>query len=142
MDVSREQLDVVLRIFDDVRGLIAALKVQRWEVVKWAATVNIGLAAASAGFEKAYWAFFFCSVVIAGFGIGLVFYYNLRLTRVRARLPLIHKFWRENVIDLKEAVGLEYGMPKGTDYDNEEMKLYTFIIGTSIFPTFLVWALG
>jgi hypothetical protein len=139
MPITKEQLDVVLRVFDDIRALIAAGKVQRWEVLKWAATLNIALAAAAAGFKRSPAAFFMFAVVIAGFGIGLIFYYNLRMTRTRARLPLMHQFIRDNVIDLKETVGLEYGMVKGTDYDTEEMHLFTFIIAFSIVPTFVIW---
>jgi hypothetical protein len=48
MTIGREELDVTLRLFDDRRALIAAGKVQRWEVTKWVVTVNFALAAASA----------------------------------------------------------------------------------------------
>jgi hypothetical protein len=142
MPLSKEQLDVVLRVFDDIRSLIAAAKVQRWEVLKWAATINIALAAAAAGFKRSPAAFFVFAVIIAAFGIGLIFYYNLRLTRTRARLPIVHKFLRDNVIDLKETAGLEYGMVKNADYDKEEMYLFTSIVAFSIVPTFLIWVSG
>jgi hypothetical protein len=52
------------------------------------------------------------------------------------------QFLRENVIDLNEAAGLEFGRQKGTDWDREEMKLFTFIIASSIFPALLVRAIG
>jgi hypothetical protein len=43
--IRREAFDVVLFVFSDTRELIAAGKVQRWDVLKWTVTVNIGLAA-------------------------------------------------------------------------------------------------
>jgi hypothetical protein len=139
---SREQLDVVLRVFDDTRALIAAQKLQRWDVVKWAVTVNIGLAAASAGFKRSGAAFFLCALLIAAFGIGLIFFYNWRLTQTRGRLPLIHKFWRENVIDLKRVAELEFGRVKGIDYDGAEVRLSAVLVGISIFPALLIWGFG
>ncbi len=141
MDLQKNQIDVLLRVFDDLRALIAALKLQRWEVVKWAATLNIALAAASASFEKAQPAIFACSVVVAGFGVGLLWFYNHRLTQVRARWTLLHDFIRANVINLLETTGLTYASKKGTEYDRTEMKLYTFVVVSSTFPALLVWSI-
>jgi hypothetical protein len=141
MSISKEQLDVV-RVFDDMRAMIAAAKVQRWEVLKWAATLNIALAAAAAGFKRSPAAFFMIAVIIAVFGVGLIFYYNRRLTLTRARLPLLHKFLKDNVIDLKETVGLEYGMVKRSDYDKDELHLFALIVGFSVLPSFLILVSG
>jgi hypothetical protein len=114
--IRREAFDVVLFVFSDTRELIAAGKVQRWDVLKWTVTVNIGLAAAAATLRQSYpnsgWAFFICAVATGALGLGLILYYNRRMTRARERLRAIHKFIRESVVNLKETVGLEYGMEK------------------------------
>jgi protein-S-isoprenylcysteine O-methyltransferase Ste14 len=47
MTKDEEELKVVYSALDDQRRLIAAGKVQRWDVVKWAVTVNVALATAA-----------------------------------------------------------------------------------------------
>ena len=95
MPIRREAFDVVLFVFSDTRELIAAGKVQRWDVLKWTVTVNIGLAAAAASLRQSYpnsgWAFFICAVATGALGLGLILYYNRRMTRARERLRAIHK---------------------------------------------------
>jgi hypothetical protein len=46
-DASRFALGVI----DDHRRLIAAGKTHRWDIVKWAVTINVALAAASITFR-------------------------------------------------------------------------------------------
>jgi hypothetical protein len=46
-----QQFQILLGILDDRRRLIAALKLQRWGVVKWAVTVNVALTAAAFAFR-------------------------------------------------------------------------------------------
>jgi hypothetical protein len=141
MAVDRDGLDVVLRVFDDTRSLIAALKVQRWEVLKWGVTINIGLAAASAGFHHSPKAFVWFAILMAAFCLILILYYNLRMTRTRTRLTELHNYIRENVIDLKAATGQDYGKVKSTNYDKEELIIYTAITAASVLPTlFIVWS--
>ena len=62
-------------IIDDVRRLVAAGKTQRWDIVKWAVTINMALAAASVAVKQQHVsaAFFFLAVgvvVIAFFSCG------------------------------------------------------------------------
>jgi hypothetical protein len=42
-----QELQYCFAILDDYRKLVAAGKVQRWDVLKWAVTVNFALATAS-----------------------------------------------------------------------------------------------
>jgi hypothetical protein len=42
-----EEIRFALGVIDDNQRLIAAGKNQRWDVVKWAVTINVALAAAS-----------------------------------------------------------------------------------------------
>jgi hypothetical protein len=44
-----KEFQVIASALDDCRRLIAAGKMQRWDVVKWGVTVNTALAAAAAG---------------------------------------------------------------------------------------------
>jgi hypothetical protein len=136
------ELDVVLRILDDTRAMIAAFKIQRWEVTKWAVTLNIALAAASVGFKRSHWIFCIFSLAVVGVGLALLVYYNRRLTKTRERLPPLHKYFRENVIDLKDRLGLEFGAPKPETWDHDELYWLSIIIFLSAFPAYLVWAVG
>jgi len=45
------EFQVITSALDDYRRLIAAGKVQRWEVVKWGVTVNLALATAAAAVQ-------------------------------------------------------------------------------------------
>ena len=47
MDKDQEEIRFALGVLDDYRRLIAAGKTQRWDVVKWAVTINTALTAAS-----------------------------------------------------------------------------------------------
>ena len=47
MDREDDEIRFALGVLDDHRRLIAAGKTQRWDIVKWAVTVNIALAGAS-----------------------------------------------------------------------------------------------
>ena len=43
-----KEFQVIVSALDDCRRLIAAGKVQRWDVVKWGPAINIGLATVTA----------------------------------------------------------------------------------------------
>ena len=45
--MNEHEFHVACAILDDDRKLIAAGKSQRWDVIKWAVTVNVALATAS-----------------------------------------------------------------------------------------------
>ncbi len=42
----------------DCQRLIAAFRAQRWDVVKWGAAINVGLAAASLSYANSFWLVF------------------------------------------------------------------------------------
>ena len=50
--VNDKEFQVITAALDDCRKLIAAGKVQRWEVVKWGVAVNVGLATAAAALGR------------------------------------------------------------------------------------------
>jgi hypothetical protein len=47
MDRENDEMRFALGVLDDHRRLIAAGKTHRWDIVKWAVTVNLALAGAS-----------------------------------------------------------------------------------------------
>src|SRR5262245_28732890 len=70
---------------DDNQSLIADGKSQRWDVVKWAFTLNVALAAASVALKDknaAFWIFWLSGTLAFGAAL-LVAYYHARLTRAR-----------------------------------------------------------
>jgi hypothetical protein len=105
---------------EDNQRLIAANKVQRWEVLKWVTTVNMGLATASALISREgaslEWAFLIATGLMAFFGLFLLWHYNSRITGVR-----------------KEAGG--YG---GPFYDWQELLVFGVIILLSPIPAGLI----
>lgn len=112
MTLPKDQLDVVLRLFDDYRALIAAGKIQRWEVTKWAVTANISLAVASKAIDQFKPIFLVSSIIIATvIGLVLVWRHNERMTRVRNTFTRLNAFIRTNVIDINEIVGEQYDQP-------------------------------
>jgi len=141
LTISREQLDVVLRLFDDRRALIAAGKVQRWEVVKWAVTANFALGAASAGIQKGLHGLFFVfSVVISIMAVALLWHYNSRVTQVRASQSSINAFLTDNVIDVSKVGSENFVQMKTSEYDYQEMRMFYGASVFSILPTLLSWA--
>ena len=95
MTKDEEELKVIYSALDDQRRLIAAGKVQRWDVVKWGVTVNVGLATAAAAipFKGAFNLFglavpfslipFLLAVLVAFTSWLLVLHYNRRATGAR-----------------------------------------------------------
>src|SRR5262245_14089433 len=98
---------------DDHQSLIAAGKTQRWDVVKWAFTLNVALAAASVALKDknaAFW-FFWLSCALAFGAVLLVGYYHARLTRARQDGYKTQKFIRDQGIDFKKITGKEIERP-------------------------------
>src|SRR5215831_12939814 len=95
IETEHEELKVIYSALDDQRRLIAAGKVQRWDVVKWGVTINVALAAATAAipFEGAFDLLgsavpfslipFGLAVVVALVSRRLVLHYNRRTTGAR-----------------------------------------------------------
>jgi hypothetical protein len=139
--MTREELDVVLRFWDDSRALIAAGKIQRWEVMKWAVTLNVALATASAGLNTFQIGFVFFSALIALMGIILTNEYNRRMTRARERLRNFNQYLKQNVIDVNAIGQAEFDKKKTPDYDADELRICRSAIVFSIGPSLISWAI-
>jgi hypothetical protein len=83
---ASESLQLALIYLQDTQRIIAAGKVQRWEVLKWAVTVNLAFAAAGAATKIGAWPLFglfsFC-VLVAITSMFLLNHYNNRITGAR-----------------------------------------------------------
>jgi hypothetical protein len=129
----------------DRQRLIAAGKLQRWDVVKWTATINVALAAAALGFKArethAGYEFFVSAAIVAAAGWGLMLYYNLRLKRSRDHSLITERYLDKNGIDYSVISG---GPPTvaGFCYDREELIVFSLFQLLSIVPTLVVWKLG
>jgi hypothetical protein len=131
---------VALRLFDDRRALIAAGKVQRWEVTKWAVTANVALAAASAATGEFHVMFFALAVFIAATACLLLWHYNLRMTRVRQSLRSINTFISESVIDFEFVSKTNFLREKNERYDLQEMCIFYAVTMLSTLPCLLaIW---
>jgi hypothetical protein len=135
-DAEKFQLSCLF--LQDKQRLIAAGKIQRWEVLKWAVTANIGLATISLAppLIPARPALFLFCVFIAVVSLGLLCHYNRRITGARqAASKLMTQL-------SAEAIG-ELGYPAElADYDKLEFQLFNYAVGFSILPAFLIWVAG
>jgi hypothetical protein len=99
---DEEERKVIYSALDDCRRLIAAGKVQRWDVVKWGVTVNVALATAAA-LIKSNVAFssilFAIAVLVAIVSWQLVSHYNIRVTRARNDAKYLVERLRDKGID-------------------------------------------
>ena len=85
----------------DRQRLIAAGKLQRWDVVKWTMTINVALAAAALGFKAKYagYELSVLAAIVAAVGWVLMLYYNLRLKRSRDQSLITEPYLNENGIN-------------------------------------------
>jgi len=130
MTKDEEELKVIYSALDDQRRLIAAGKVQRWDVVKWGVTVNVALATATAAipFEGAFDLLglampfslipFGLAVVVALISWRLVLHYNRRTTGARDDVTRLVCQMKKKGIDYDSILGAnvasEYS--KGSEY--------------------------
>jgi hypothetical protein len=137
MTKDEEELKVIYSALDDCRRLIAAGKVQRWDVVKWGVAVNVGLATAAAAipFEGAFsFVPFGLAVLVAVVSWLLVLHYNRRVTGARDTAT--------HLVDQIEKKGINYGSivgtnvafdySKGSEYDSQELNLFMAILFLSV----------
>jgi hypothetical protein len=126
------QFKTASAVLDDERRLIAALKLQRWDVVKWAVTVNIALAAVAATIKTALVSgllLFSLAVLVAVIGETLMLYYNHRLTNTRDDALKTKKHLENFGVDFAFT-----GTPakeKDSGYDWQELVIFSVILTLS-----------
>ena len=138
-----KELQVISSALDDQRRLIAAGKVQRWDVVKWGVTVNVALATATAliQFKGAFsvcgiavpnnFIPFLLAALVAIMSFVLVLYYNYGTTVARKdALHLVQQMKDNHNIDYSAIVGKDLAAhySKGFWYDWPELLLFAVIL--------------
>jgi hypothetical protein len=101
--MNEHEFHVACAILDDQRKLIAAGKSQRWDVIKWAVTINVALATASIALQEhdkaAKW-LFGLAVIVAAIACGLMLHYNNRLKNTRNESVAPEEYLAHNDVDL------------------------------------------
>lgn len=134
------EFQIACLLLQDQQRLIAAGKVQRWDVVKWVVAVNLGLATASIGIGKSAGLFFLFSLLVAAAGGYLVYHYNNRMTGARSDSDTTTAYFRDRGIDLSKIASQErIGGRALSMYDAEELYIFGYIIGASVLPSFFAW---
>jgi len=137
--LRERDVNALLSALDDYRGVVAAGKVQRWDVLKWAVAVNLGFATASVVWDqKAPWLFFALTLAVVTAGIGLIFYYTLRMTRTRELMAKLADKLAEDCLDVRK-VEKEQRDPKSFCYDKEELILFPTVIVLSAIPIIILF---
>lgn len=83
--IHPQRLQVIHSALEDCRRLIAALKIQRWEVLKWVFALEVALATVSKTkpLEEHIRAIIAVEWLVAFAGFGLIFYYCIRARNAR-----------------------------------------------------------
>ena len=141
MTKDEEELKVIYSALDDCRRLIAAGKVQRWDVVKWGVTVNVALATAAA--FKGSFNFVLLGVAVAIISGWLVLYYNRRITGARNDASHLVDQIQTRGIDYNSIVGKTSDYQKGPKYDFRELIIFMLIlIISAALPLLPAWMIS
>ncbi len=133
------EFSLVSYFLEDNQKLLAAGKVQRWEAVKWAVTVNLALATASISFSKSPGAFFILSTAVAVVGGGIAFYHDAKISRVRQTFEDIFQNLTNSGVDFVKIVSKEMPDRKTQGHDWSELSLFWIGLALSAMPTFFVY---
>jgi hypothetical protein len=136
--MTNREYEVACAILDDTRKLIAALKLQRWDLLKWTVSVNVGLATASALFQKAPGQVLVFACIVDMLSLCMMLHYFCRLTNTRNDGVRTDRYLIRNGVRLPTVTGIR---PKRytLDYEWQELSLFTIVIFASVVPAFLVF---
>jgi energy-converting hydrogenase Eha subunit E len=139
--MDANEFSVVSSAMDDCRRLIAAGKIQRWDVVKWGVSANLALAALSVSLTpQTFGRSFALFILAAAASIAAWFlmrYYNQRMTRARGDAIHLSRVFKKGGIKFDELVGhdSEEAYSAGTAYDREELTTFGAILAVVPFLT-------
>lgn len=131
-------LSFLLSCLEDGRRLIAAGKLQRWDVFKWTVSINAALASAAAVLRPAAGWILLVSFIMSIIGLSLIWHYNRRITGSRETIARIGDYLDQNVFDMSAVTGRERLLRKPSDYDREELVLFGVGVALSLLPSLLV----
>jgi hypothetical protein len=106
--VNEHEFHASSAILEDGRKLIATGKAQRWDVIKWAVTINVGLATASIALRdhpNAGSRLFWFALGVAFIAGVLVAHYNNRMKNTRNESVKTEKYLLRNDVDFAAITG-------------------------------------
>jgi hypothetical protein len=143
--IDQQRFQVVHSEIETRHKIIAALKVQRWEVLKWAVALNVGLVTAWVAIGKPPTLIF--TILATGVAVGaiiLIWHYNERARGARGDLLGMFKLL-DPVIrydELRAPRTAERIKKKSYFHDGWELFLFTAILLTTVVLTYLVTGLS
>lgn len=132
---SKEGFAHILSCLEDGRRLIAANKVQRWEVFKWAIAVNLTLASASVLIKKSPSLFVLGAVGTALIAFVFIEHYHGLIERSRVVVFKLGKYLDRAVFDVSQITDRGPLQMTGPGRDRRELQLMRFGIALSIIPS-------
>jgi hypothetical protein len=141
MDREDDEIRFALSVLDDHRRIIAAGKTHRWDIVKWAVTVNIALAGASVTQQgrNAKELFFWLALGLFVLSVCLMWEITRRMTAARNDSLAPAKYLSEHGIDVVRVTGKASPQTYEMNYDKQEAGMYVLILLASAAPAFLLW---
>jgi hypothetical protein len=140
--IDPQRFQVIQAQIEDGRRLIATLKVQRWEVLKWAVALNVGLVTAWVALDRPP-PFIFTGLAlgVALAALLLILHYNKRA--VGARKDLNHTFSLLEAV-IKPEERRREGRPdnKRFFHDGWELLIFTLVLLGTVVVTYTVTAYG
>jgi hypothetical protein len=140
---EEREFQVAFSGIDDCRKLIAAGKIQRWDVVKWAVTVELALSAAAITFHKpkaetSYCAFFALSLLTSIAAGLLVWHYNRRMTGARKTATHLVKWLHDQGMPYDKIMHYETAKDyaKGWTYDKEKLIIFSGVLALQLHSLF------
>lgn len=135
------EFQVIASALDDCRRLIAAGKVQRWDVVKWGVAFNIGLGTVAVAWGH-HVSLFWLGVAVSIASLLLVGHYNKRITGARETATILTdrlKWFGINydaIAHAKRTKAISYSA--GEYYDWRELLIFSAILVVSPFLVLVV----
>lgn len=136
--MTEHEFNIACSLLHDARKLIAAGKLQRWDVVKWTVGINIGLATVAAAFPKAAWHILVFACIVAAIGLGLVLHYFFRLTNARKDADATEAYLIRNGIDIA-SMRRPVTRKVNIGYDWPELIAFVLAIIASVIPAVLAF---
>jgi len=126
--MSPDEFSTAKFFLEDNARLIAAGKIQRWEVVKWAVAFDLALSAAAAS-ESLNRAFLFAlATAILGVAGLLLAHFNEKMTRCRGTIADVLMYLKEHGVDVDSVVKKPMPDRKGRWYDDRELGLFAAVV--------------
>jgi hypothetical protein len=145
--MSPDDLNFACTVYAKRQEKIEAHKLQKWDVVKWAVTINVALASAAVLFNQGSQAnagkgLTVLAGIVAVLGMSLILYYNKGLTTARNESINVERFLADNGIKFEAITGTKHPTRVNWLYDWEELVVFALILVMSVAPVFVVWKLA